>query len=262
MKFNYLATILMGTVALASNFNAGPANATDCEPLYVPWTWKLDKIGDFDSSVKAERLGTHPSNSNDPDTDSLSGTFVVSLLFEEPTDYCEKLGNAPTENSLQVLGYFSGFLSTNYLQIPIEVPGFPLTKWALANASLKIKPENAERITLFDHTDEVTLLQMGEKEIMLDREEVITVKNGDRISFSGNLDADATKGLDPFSEGFSLASAQLYVRGGLIEPKSGWVKYTIPTQGTPEPLTMLASATAVGFGAFFKRQHSKNQKKS
>jgi hypothetical protein len=34
------------------------------------------------------------------------------------------------------------------------------------------------------------------------------------------------------------------------------------TEPTPEPLTMLASATALGFGAFFKRQHSKNQKKS
>lgn len=36
----------------------------------------------------------------------------------------------------------------------------------------------------------------------------------------------------------------------------------IRTEPTPEPLTMLASATALGFGAFFKRQHSKNQKKS
>jgi hypothetical protein len=30
----------------------------------------------------------------------------------------------------------------------------------------------------------------------------------------------------------------------------------------PEPLTMLASATALGFGAFFKRQHSKKPQKS
>ena len=36
----------------------------------------------------------------------------------------------------------------------------------------------------------------------------------------------------------------------------------IQTESTPEPLTMLASATALGFGAFFKRQHSKNPKKS
>jgi len=36
----------------------------------------------------------------------------------------------------------------------------------------------------------------------------------------------------------------------------------IRTEPTPEPLTMLASATALGFGAFFKRQHSKNPKKS
>jgi len=33
-------------------------------------------------------------------------------------------------------------------------------------------------------------------------------------------------------------------------------------QPVPEPLTMLASATALGFGAFFKRQHSKKPQKS
>jgi len=36
----------------------------------------------------------------------------------------------------------------------------------------------------------------------------------------------------------------------------------VETEPVPEPLTMLASATALGFGAFFKRQHSKNPKKS
>jgi hypothetical protein len=36
----------------------------------------------------------------------------------------------------------------------------------------------------------------------------------------------------------------------------------VRTEPTPEPLTMLASATALGFGALLKRQNSKNQKKS
>ena len=36
----------------------------------------------------------------------------------------------------------------------------------------------------------------------------------------------------------------------------------VQTEPTPEPLTMLASATALGFGAFFKRQHSKKPQKS
>ena len=40
------------------------------------------------------------------------------------------------------------------------------------------------------------------------------------------------------------------------------VNIQIPTQPVPEPLTMLASATALGFGAFLKREHSKNPKKS
>jgi hypothetical protein len=35
----------------------------------------------------------------------------------------------------------------------------------------------------------------------------------------------------------------------------------VRAEPVPEPLTMLASATALGFGAFFKREHSKNQKK-
>jgi hypothetical protein len=36
----------------------------------------------------------------------------------------------------------------------------------------------------------------------------------------------------------------------------------IRTEPTPEPLTMLASATALGFGALLKRQNSKKLKKS
>jgi hypothetical protein len=36
----------------------------------------------------------------------------------------------------------------------------------------------------------------------------------------------------------------------------------IQTEPVPEPLTMLASATALGFGAFFKREHSKKPQKS
>jgi hypothetical protein len=36
----------------------------------------------------------------------------------------------------------------------------------------------------------------------------------------------------------------------------------IRTEPVPEPLTILGSATGLGFAAFFKRQHSKKQKKS
>lgn len=36
----------------------------------------------------------------------------------------------------------------------------------------------------------------------------------------------------------------------------------VPEEPVPEPLTILASATALGFGALFKREHSKQQKKA
>jgi hypothetical protein len=38
--------------------------------------------------------------------------------------------------------------------------------------------------------------------------------------------------------------------------------FTANVQAVPEPLTMFGSVIGVGFGAFFKRKHSKNQKKS
>lgn len=42
----------------------------------------------------------------------------------------------------------------------------------------------------------------------------------------------------------------------------GGFTVNVQAESVPEPLTMLASATALGFGAFLKRQHSKNPKKS
>jgi hypothetical protein len=36
----------------------------------------------------------------------------------------------------------------------------------------------------------------------------------------------------------------------------------VPPEPVPEPLTILGSATALGFGAFLKREHSRKQKKS
>ena len=250
MKFNYLATILMGTVALASNFNAGPANAIDCtntEPLYVRWMWELERHGDFHMSVDAENI-TGESNSLVSKPDSFGGSFLVRLLFDEPTEYCEKLGNAPTGNSLKVTGDFSGFLSTTFVQVN-HLINLPATTLAGASAFVE----------LLDKFPEEKLLYSGEKEFFHPNTKVIAVKNGDRITFDGTLKAEAYKGSHFLSSNFSRASAQLYLNGALIEPKSGWVEYTVPV---PEPLTILGSATGVGFAAFFKRKHSKKQKKS
>jgi hypothetical protein len=38
--------------------------------------------------------------------------------------------------------------------------------------------------------------------------------------------------------------------------------FTVNVQAVPEPVTILGSATGLGFAAFFKRKHSKKQKKS
>jgi hypothetical protein len=246
MKFNYPATILMGTVALSSIFNAGQANAIDCKTISVPWSWQVTKTGKSHASVNAENPPSGDSFSNVPDSDSLGGAFIVRLLFNEPRDYCKKLDNVPTATTLRIIGSFTGSLSTNFFPLP-GVPGLS-GPFAGASASVNgLRPFNTERLPLG-----------GTREINQRRETVKTVRNGSRISFDGDLDAFAYKGLDGGS-GFSLASAQLNVNGFLAGSTRGTVRYTVHT---PEPLTMLASATALGFGAFFKRQHSKKSQKS
>jgi len=235
----------MGTVALASIFNAGQANAIDCKTISVPWRWQVTKNGDSNASVNAENR-TGGSFSTVPDSDSLGGAFIVRLLFNEPSDYCEKLGNAPTANTLRIIGSFTGLLSSNFFPVP-GVPGLE-GPFAGASASVNILPAfNPETLTIG-----------GMKEINQTKETVRAVRDGSSISFAGNLNAFAYKGLSG-STAFSLASAQLNVNGVLAGPTRGTVDYTVPV---PEPLTIFGSATGVGFAAFFKRKHSKKQKKS
>jgi hypothetical protein len=235
---------LICTVALASNFNAGQANAIECRTISVPWRWQLNPSGDSNSSVYAENRGS--SFTTVSDSDSLGGAFIVRLLFNEPSNYCEKLGNAPTATTLRIVGSFTGLLSSNFFPVP-GVPGLE-DPFAGASASVNILPA---------FTPE-TLIIGRMKQINQTRATVRTVRNGSSISFAGNLYAFAYKGLSG-SSGFSLASAQLNVNGVLAGPTRGTVNYTVPV---PEPLTILGSATGVGFAAFFKRKHSKKQKKS
>jgi len=76
---------------------------------------------------------------------------------------------------------------------------------------------------------------------------VLTI--GQQYQFNMNLEVTALTG--GYAQAFSNFSGD--GQGFTVD---------IRTEPTPEPLTMLASATALGFGAFFKRQHSKNPKKS
>jgi len=248
MKFNYQATILIGTVALASNFNAGQANASDCISLYVPWKWELTKSGTSNISVYAENTGS--GFSTVPDSKPLTGAYLVNLLFEEPNNYCEKLGNAPTETILSIVGSFTGVLGTDFLPIP-TIPGLK-GPFAGASAFVNILEPPFDKETLF----------VGQKDINQTGSTAITLGDGNSISFAGNLDAFAYKGLTIGSLGFSLASAHLDLSATFLKPTTGWVEYKVPAESVPEPLTILGSATAVGFGAFFKREHSKKPKKS
>jgi hypothetical protein len=195
MKFNYQATILIGTVALASNFNAGKAHAIECQLISVPWRWQLTQKGTSSTSVLAENTGS--AFTKVPDSNILAGSYTVKLLFDEPNNYCEKLGEAPTETMLSIVGAFTGVLTTDFLPVP-GIPGLEGT-FAGASAYVDILPAFADE-TLF----------IGQKDINQMKPTVKTIGNGNSISFAGNLDAFAYKGLTIGSLGYSRASAQLY----------------------------------------------------
>jgi hypothetical protein len=81
----------------------------------------------------------------------------------------------------------------------------------------------------------------------INEEGILTI--GEQYQFNMSLEVTALAG--GYAQAFSNFSGD--GQGFTVD---------IRTEPTPEPLTMLASATALGFGALFKRQHSKNQKKS
>jgi hypothetical protein len=77
------------------------------------------------------------------------------------------------------------------------------------------------------------------------QEGILTI--GERYPFRMSLEVYAEKG------GISQAFSNFGGEGRGL---------TANIQAVPEPLTILGSATGVGFAAFFKRKHSKKQKKS
>jgi len=76
-----------------------------------------------------------------------------------------------------------------------------------------------------------------------------TLTIGQQYQFNMSLEVTALTG--------GYAQALSYFGGD-----GGGFTVNVQAESVPEPLTMLASATALGFGAFLKRQHSKNPKKS
>ena len=237
------------TVALASNFNAGQANAIDCKTISVPWRWQLNYSGTSNISVDADNR-TGSSFTTSRDQEDIDGAFIVKLLFDEPSNYCEKLGNAPTATTLKIVGSFTGLLGSSFFRI-ITVPPVPELEGPFAGASASVN--------ILPAFEPKKLYSGFSQEIYEKTETVRTVGDGSSISFTGNLDAFAYKGLIDGSGGFSVAVARLDVTGAFTGETSGTVDYTVPV---PEPLTIVGSATGLGFAAFFKRKHSKKQKKS
>jgi len=99
------------------------------------------------------------------------------------------------------------------------------------------------------YADNVLLLGASRKPVNVPFDKAGNLTIGERYPFNMSLTVSASK--NGVYQAFSNFSGD--GRG---------LTANVRAEAVPEPLTMLASATALGFGAFFKRQHSKNPKKS
>ena len=77
----------------------------------------------------------------------------------------------------------------------------------------------------------------------------------------GYLTIGETYALDMSLEVFASKTGR-YQATSNFGGENGGLTVNIRAEPVPEPLTMLASSTALGFGAFLKRQHSKKPQKS
>lgn len=170
---------------------------------------------------------------------SRSARTIISL-----SNFFTVTPEAGEENGDQVRGFLSGRLQGAYGAEPVfggDVGSFTSSVVASVNAG-GFEPWNSSTSALISNVP-------GSRPIneLINREGILTI--GQRYQLNMRLEVFAATRIgnsQPFSN-FSDDGQGLTLN--------------IRTEGVPEPLTMLASATALGFGTFLKRQHSKNQKK-
>jgi hypothetical protein len=165
---------------------------------------------------------------------SLSNFFTVTAEKEE-------------KNGEQVKGYLFGNLIGLLVGGGLDVAQLTGSFEARVNASVDAGFASFSS-SAPPHSNSVLLLGISPKNVNEPFDIAGNLTIGQRYPFNMRLEVSASK------TGVYAASSDFIGDG------QGFTAF-VRAESVPEPLTMLASATALGFGAFFKREHSKNQKK-
>ena len=249
LKLFSIAEIVLLTTAIfviSDNKSAFAADCTKTKSVNVPWSWGVSLTGDaFEILNIQNRDG--PSYSKKTGSKTFAGAYTVKQNFNPPTDYCTKKDDPSTEILLSLYGSFTGTLATSFIPIsgtPVPLDGPYAEATASITASLPLEPPFIpETLKIGSITIEQTA---GSKSI--------AVKDGYEIPFTGTLRGFAYKDLDASGgTAYSYSDSQLLVRVNLLGEKSGVATYTVP-EPVPEPLTILGSVAALGFGAYAERK--------
>ena len=232
----------MASVMLA----AKPAQA-DCSQtttVSVPYNWSVIRGGSQRADVSAENT---KYNTTVPGTgqNTFNASYTVNLNFTPLTNYCSQLTPTPTQNILGVTGYFSGYLATTYLNIP----GITDTTWAQAKASVNVLPAFTE----------YNLKSSAELSIDESQSASINVGVGSVVGVSGSVNTFATTGIGIPGIDYSLASASLFVTGGLTGQNSGTVSYAVAVPWETDSLSVIGSTVLFGLGLWGKNKLAQKQ---
>ncbi len=243
LKLFSIAEIVLLTTAIFvinGNKSAFAADCTKTKSVNVPWSWSLTQNGSSFASIYVDTVSVG-SFEKLTGSDSFNVSYTAKLNFNPPTDYCTKRNDPSEDNNLALKGFFTGNLATRF----VPILGFPVVGGPFAGASASIT-------TLPPFKEETIII--GTTIIDQQRPGSIAVKSGKTtMMFSGYLDGFAANGIKNLPDSRSFAVAQLSLSANLLEPTSGVATYTVP-EPVPEPLTILGSVAALGFGAYAERK--------
>jgi uncharacterized protein (TIGR03382 family) len=230
MRFNLV--LVYSAVALGSlSFMVSTSEVSAEEVIQVPYSWSVERTGDPFASVFVENTGGIGNSISD--TDSLAGSFKITLNHTPPESFIERLDDLPTEVTLSISSLWTGTLSNSTLAL--DPFGLTIDTHIRASANMAVAGG-------FPAFNDVEIGGASTADINQLRTLALTVGEGS-VAFAGSLDLDTLFGFGSgFLGDFAIGAASLEVSGSLLN-STGTIGYVIPAPGS---LALLGVAGLIG----------------
>lgn len=237
---------------LALSMGVIEAKAAQAVTISVPFTWTLNQTtgpGKSDTSTFVDNNG--PIGNVKSDSNALGGSFTIDFMHTPPQDTSTmtftRLDDLPTQVDLKITGSFTGTFSNTTLGLNIQ--GIPFETFIKTSGKVSASGGTLE------FPEEHGGASAGD--INQTDSFIISVGKGS-TSYTGSVNTQTKFGFGLQNLDFVTVFSKLTVNGELLNSNTN-IRYEKKT--VPEPLTILGSSMALGFGALFKKEYSRKQKK-